>query len=734
MVEVGAVARRRGPEEPDQVVQRHHRPVGAADLEGAVAEHVEAAARRDLDLPRRPLAVRDEADCGPFALQPLDPGRRPSRGREQQRRRMSRAGELERARGRLVDAVPDREVQIVVALHLVDGVERGEHLRRIAEIDVRQRAGPQRVEGADREQRGADAVAAHVEQIDREVLRVDPVIAEGIPAEPGRRDEAPVGRERRGHRRGEDRADIGGGLRELGLEPLVGRGLRRPRPLDLRLRGPQRGVGRLQAAIQLFLLLLQQRHLVRLLLHAPRVVPLGGDVDQHDPHVVAVGVELEVGRVAARELHRADEERRLGQRQEALDEDRLLVGGLPQPQPLEAVVGEVAAGADQLQIAVDVEIRERALGVHDRVQRLRDAAGHLQHAASPGQANRQLAEGVLDALARLRARQADRPAAAPQLVELGLRHRPLRDEIGLVHQQRERQRPELGLDARAERSRHLEAGGARAVGDQQVAGAASQVGRPHGRHLVLAGDVPQDQRDLPPLQLDRLLVDLDADGRQVGLGEHALDVALHQARLADGERAEHAEFLLEHDRQGDIPCRVGSFIDRDRERHPAVDRAVGIGGLLLQRLEGARPAHREQRGVHAPLLQVGPHRLRARHAERQVEHAPAGRVRMPDEDDAARDPQLRRQLDQLVQLCRERRRRPCPDRPRAARRCSRTGSSGTGSRRAAGRARRRSGPAPGKSRRRAIRAASPRPGCEPAAARRTRPNRWRRWHRSRRRR
>src|SRR5262249_48718433 len=41
------------------------------------------------------------------------------------------------------------------------------------------------------------------------------------------------------------------------------------------------------------------------------------------------------------------------------------------------------------------------------------------------------------------------------------------------------------------------------------------------------------------------LVDLDADRRQVGFGEHALDVALDQAGLAHREATQHADLLLQ---------------------------------------------------------------------------------------------------------------------------------------------------------------------------------------------
>ncbi len=78
----------------------------------------------------------------------------------------------------VVDAVPDGEIEIVLAVHLKRLIQRAQHRFRRAEIGVQQGAGAEGIGGGDGEQRGADAVAADVQQVDGEVLSVNPVITE----------------------------------------------------------------------------------------------------------------------------------------------------------------------------------------------------------------------------------------------------------------------------------------------------------------------------------------------------------------------------------------------------------------------------------------------------------------------------------------------------------------------------------------------------------------------------
>ena len=126
------------------------------------------------------------------------------------------------AGGPMIDAVPDGEVQLVVMFHLVGLVQRAEHFLRQAEVGVPQGAGAQRVGDGDRQQGGADAVTADVQEVEREVLGIDPVVAERVSAELGGRNEPPVDRERLGDRRRQDRAHVALGVAQLPLQPVVG--------------------------------------------------------------------------------------------------------------------------------------------------------------------------------------------------------------------------------------------------------------------------------------------------------------------------------------------------------------------------------------------------------------------------------------------------------------------------------------------------------------------------------
>jgi hypothetical protein len=109
-----------------------------------------------------------------------------------------------------------------VLLHLERFVHAREHCRRVAEIQIGQGLGTQRLERGDREQRRADAVAADVEQVEGEVVVVDPVVPEGIAAELCRGHVAPLGERRPGlDRFGQQRDDVIGRARQLRSQLLL---------------------------------------------------------------------------------------------------------------------------------------------------------------------------------------------------------------------------------------------------------------------------------------------------------------------------------------------------------------------------------------------------------------------------------------------------------------------------------------------------------------------------------
>src|SRR5262249_19058036 len=67
----------------------------------------------------------------------------------------------------------------------------------------------------------------------------------------------------------------------------------------------------LQVSIELSLLLLQQRHFIRLLLQTAGRVAVGCDVEQQHPHSVTVEMKVNVGGAAAIEFNRRNEIGRL---------------------------------------------------------------------------------------------------------------------------------------------------------------------------------------------------------------------------------------------------------------------------------------------------------------------------------------------------------------------------------------------------------------------------------------
>ena len=106
---------------------------------------------------------------------------------------MPPTGIIDSPRGLVVDAVPDREEEPVLLLHLEGIVEGCKNLARHAEIGLGKGLRAQGVHGRDREQCRADSVAADIEQVEGEMVVIEPVIAKRIAAQLGRGDEPPVG-------------------------------------------------------------------------------------------------------------------------------------------------------------------------------------------------------------------------------------------------------------------------------------------------------------------------------------------------------------------------------------------------------------------------------------------------------------------------------------------------------------------------------------------------------------
>ncbi len=131
---------------------------------------------------------------------------------EKQRVGVAAAGPRQIPLRAIEDAVPDREALVAVGLHRKRVVQGGKDLAGDAKIGVRQRARAEHVHDRDREQRRIEAVPRHIDQIQRQVVGIEPMIAETVAPKIGGGNVAPVGAHRLLRRRGEQ-----------GLHVLLGR-------------------------------------------------------------------------------------------------------------------------------------------------------------------------------------------------------------------------------------------------------------------------------------------------------------------------------------------------------------------------------------------------------------------------------------------------------------------------------------------------------------------------------
>ena len=174
-------------------VERPHRAVWPGDLERSVAEEVERRFGRDIDFPGREVEPFDGPKEGVLGVESgwILVCVRPRL--EKEGGGVTTACPPERAASAVVNAVPHREEHVVVPFHGERPVERREDGPRIAEVGVRQRLTTDGVEGRHAEEGRADPVAADVEEVDRDMVVVEAVVAEGVAPQVGRGDEPPVG-------------------------------------------------------------------------------------------------------------------------------------------------------------------------------------------------------------------------------------------------------------------------------------------------------------------------------------------------------------------------------------------------------------------------------------------------------------------------------------------------------------------------------------------------------------
>jgi hypothetical protein len=207
----------------DEIGLVPQRAVSKRDLEGAVTEQKEAVAGdhgRLLDLERGvgrdPHHGAADRELDALAV-----------GAEQEGRRVRTRGVGDAPRTRVEHGVPHREVHAVLRRHPERAVQGGEHVGRTAEVLGGERLGCEQVDDGDPEQRGAHAVATHVEQIEAEPVLVEPLVTESVTPQHGARDVVPSRRDDAFERLGEARAGVcrsaGHFLGELGARFGEGR-------------------------------------------------------------------------------------------------------------------------------------------------------------------------------------------------------------------------------------------------------------------------------------------------------------------------------------------------------------------------------------------------------------------------------------------------------------------------------------------------------------------------------
>ena len=125
------------------------------------------------------------------------------------------------ARG-VINAIPNREIHAVLAFHRESLVQRGEHGGGVAKISIRQRARADQVDGGYREQRCGDAMPADIEQVNGEMLFIDPVVTKRIAADFAGGVVFPIDLEGLFDRFGKNRADIARGFGEFALQAPLG--------------------------------------------------------------------------------------------------------------------------------------------------------------------------------------------------------------------------------------------------------------------------------------------------------------------------------------------------------------------------------------------------------------------------------------------------------------------------------------------------------------------------------
>ena len=119
----------------------------------------------------------------------------------------------------MVDPVPDGEVVAGLLIHLEEPVEFGQRPVGVQQDVVVEGARAQQVVHGDRHHGGLHTVAGHVDEVDDEMVVVDPAVVEAVAAEFLGGHVAGGDRHRVVHVAGQDGGDVAGGAAEFGHQP-----------------------------------------------------------------------------------------------------------------------------------------------------------------------------------------------------------------------------------------------------------------------------------------------------------------------------------------------------------------------------------------------------------------------------------------------------------------------------------------------------------------------------------
>src|SRR5580700_1061426 len=137
--------------------------------------------------------------------------------------------------------------------------------------------------------------------------------------------------------------------------------------------------------------------------------------------------------------------------------------------------------------------------------------------------SRELRKCLFDALACLGARTQNGPTFCGE-TRLHLRiELPVIDQIAFIHHEDKWNGSDFGAGAFFEFHGPVYGGAARAIRDEQIAGSPLKIGPANFLEIIISIEIPQDQIDLLTVDLNRLFVNLYADGSVVGLRKNALD-------------------------------------------------------------------------------------------------------------------------------------------------------------------------------------------------------------------